>query len=175
MRKLFPLLLCLLLTLTACGKDPAPIDEAGISETDPSPATGGVANPWTDHDTLEAAENAVDFELSAPDAIEGYDAPVYRTLSGELLEILYPADNGEVRIRKQSATDEVGNDISGDYNDYPEHSAIGNGGENASVTVSGSGGAFSKAIWTADGYAYSITVDPAIDVLAIADLVAQVN
>ena len=173
MKKWLPVCLCLLLLLSACGKSPNPIRELEPKEVDPPLA--GVANPWTDHDTLEAAEKAVGFELSAPDMIEGYDAPVYRTLSGTMLEILYPGENGEVRIRKQSATSAVGNDISGDYNEYEEYAAIVAAGENASVTVSGSGGAASKAIWTADGYAYSVTVDPAMDVVTMSDLIAQVN
>ena len=175
MRKLYPLLLCLALTLTACGKAPDPIGESGTSEADPSPAIAGIANPWSEHDTPEAAEKAVGFTLSAPAEIDGYSAPVYRTLSGKLLEILYPAENGEVRIRKQAATDEVGNDISGDYNDYGEYAAIAAAGENASVTISGNGGMASKAIWTVDGYAYSITAEPAVDVTAMADLTAQIN
>ena len=175
MKKTLPLLLCLLLILTGCGKAPAPIGESGTSETDPPPGTVGIANPWTEHDTLETAEKAVSFTLSAPEEIAGYDAPIYRTLSGELLEILYPAENGEIRIRKQAATDEVGNDISGDYNEYEEYAAIAAAGENASVTVSGNGGMASKAIWTVNGYAYSITAEPAVDVTAMADLTSQVN
>ena len=177
MNKLLPLLLCLLLLLlTACGKDPAPIGESGTSETDPpSSGTVGIANPWTEHDTLDLAEKVVGFTLSVPEEIAGYDAPIYRTLSGELLEILYPAENGEIRIRKQAAIDTVGSDISGDYREYSEYSAIECGGENASVTVSGNDGAASKAIWTVDGYAYSVTADPGMDILAIADLIAQVN
>ena len=175
MRKLYPLLLCLALTLTACGKAPDPIGESGTSEADPSPAIAGIANPWSEHDTPEAAEKAVGFTLSAPAEIDGYGAPVYRTLSGKLLEILYPAENGEVRIRKQAATDEVGNDISGDYNDYQEYAAIATASENASITLSGNEGLYAKAIWTADGYAYSVTVDPAMDVVTMSGLTAQVN
>lgn len=173
MKKWFPVCLCLLLLLTACGKKTE--FPPSLEETDPVVTAPGVANPWTDHDTLEAAEDAVGFELSAPAEIEGYDAPVYRTLSGTMLEILYPAENGAVRIRKQAATSAVGNDISGDYSEYEEYAAIAAAGENASVTVSGSGGAASKAIWTANGYAYSITVEPSMDMPAIADLIAQVN
>lgn len=172
MRKLFPLLICLLL-LTACGKSPNPIRE--LDGEDVEPPLVGVANPWTDHDTLADAETAVGFELSAPEQIEGYATPIYRTLSGVMLEILYPAENGEVRIRKQAATDAVGNDISGDYNDYQEYAAIAAAGEDADITLSGNDGLYAKAIWTVGGYAYSITVDPAIDVLAMSDLTAQVN
>ena len=119
MRKFIPLLFCLTL-LTACGTATVP----DATETNPPAAVAGVANPWTEHATLADAESAVGFKLSAPDHIEGYDAPIYRTLSGVMLEVLYPGKNGEVRIRKQAATDTVGNDISGDYNEYTEYTAI---------------------------------------------------
>ena len=173
MKKWFPLCLCLLLLLVGCSKSPNPISELGPEEVNP-PITG-VANPWTEHSTLEAAEKAVGFELSAPDSIEGYDTPIYRTLSGTMLEILYPGESGEVRIRKQAATDAVGGDISGDYNEYDEYTAITTAGENTAITLAGSGGTISRATWTTDGYAYSITVDPAVDVLDISDWTAQVN
>ena len=169
MRKFIPLLFCLVL-LTACGTATVP----DTTEPDSPAAVAGVANPWTDHATLADAESAVGFELSAPDRIEGYDAPIYRTLSGIMLEILYPGEDGEVRIRKQAATDTVGNDISGDYNEYTEYTAISTAGEDADITLSGNDGAFSRAIWTVDGYAYSITIDPAVDVLTMSDLTAQV-
>ena len=175
MNKIFSLLLCLLLVLTACSKAPAPIGESGTNETDLPTGTVGIANPWTEHDTLETAEKAVGFTLSAPEEIAGYDAPIYRTLSEELLEILYPAENGEIRIRKQAATDKVGNDISGDYNDYEEYAAIAAAGENADITLSGNDGLYAKAIWTADGYTYSITVEPAVDVTTMSDWTAQIN
>ena len=170
MRKFIPLLFCLVL-LTACGTATVP----DTTEPDSPAAVAGVANPWTEHAALADAESAVGFELSAPDRIEGYDAPIYRTLSGIMLEILYPGENGEVRIRKQAATDTVGNDISGDYNEYTEYTAISTAGENAAITLSGNDGAFSRAIWTVDGYAYSITIDPAVDVLVMSDLTAQVS
>ena len=173
MRKLFPLLLGLCLMLTACGKSSNPISALDPEEVDPPPAN--IANPWTDHDTLEAAQAAVGFELSAPEKIENYGAPIYRTLSGVMLEILYPSENGEVRIRKQAATDTVGNDISGDYNEYTEHTAISAAGENAAITLDGNDGTISRAIWTVGDYAYSITIDPAVDVLTMSDLTAQVN
>ena len=169
MRKLIPLLFCLTL-LTACGTATVP----DTTEPDSPAAVAGIANPWAEYATLADAASAVGFELSAPDSIEGYDAPIYRTLSGIMLEILYPGENGEVRIRKQAATDTVGNDISGDYNDYQEYAAIAAAGENADITLSGNGGLYSKAIWTVDGYAYSITIDPAVDVLVMSDLTAQV-
>lgn len=170
MRKFIPLLFCLVL-LTACGTTTVP----DTAETDPPAAVAGVANPWTEHAALADAESAVGFELSAPDHIEGYDAPIYRTLSGVMLEILYPGENGEVRIRKQAATDTVGNDISGDYNEYTEYTAISAAGENAAITLSGNDGTFSRAIWAAGSYAYSITIDPAVDVLTMSDLTAQVS
>ena len=164
--KRFSLLLLstlLLLLLTACGPS---------EESDPHPAQMG--NPWTDCETPEDAVGLAGFDIAVPDSIAGYDAPVYRVMSEKMLEVLYPAENGELRIRKQAATNEVGNDISGDYNDYQQHAAITTR-EGADVILDGNDDTISRALWTIGGYAYSVTVQPGIDIGAMSEIIAAIK
>ena len=165
MKKLFPLLLCLLL-LTACGK--ASTDQGAES------SSASVVNPWTDQPSLDAATRAVGIELSVPETINGYDPPIYRTMAG-LIEVLYRSDTGEIRIRKASSLQTEGSDISGDYNVYLEHTAIPTVGEDATITLDGNDGTVSRALWSVNGFDYSITVDPATNVQTLSALTAQVS
>lgn len=75
-----------------------------------------MANPWSDHDSLSQAETAVGFSLEMPETVGGvYKATLFRTLSGQLLEVVYTDGDYKVTVRKQEGE---GQDISGDYTDY---------------------------------------------------------
>ena len=78
--------------------------------------TAMIGNPWSDWDSIEAAESAVGFSFGLPEVIaDSYRAVSIRTLNGELIEVLYRDEGFEVRVRKQKGE---GQDISGDYNKY---------------------------------------------------------
>lgn len=104
MKKLVFLALILVL-LTGCGassEDTAPLAQ--------------LANPWAEHESLSAAEEAVGFSLSIPETVEGsYQAESFRVMNGLLLEVTYRDRDFEVTVRKMSGE---GQDISGDYRDY---------------------------------------------------------
>lgn len=139
MKKILSLLLIGILLLSGCGK----------TEKQPSIQMG---NPWSDHKTLAEAENAVGFSLELPETVaDTYQAAVFRTLNGQLLEVVYADGDYEVTVRKQIGE---GQDISGDYNDYP----------NVTKTHMGVGTLITKNDGTAcltliyhDGYSYSLS------------------
>lgn len=172
MKKTVSLLLCLLLalSLSACGKQAVP-----AANTDPDDDTpdgnASVANPWVDYDSPDEAIAAVGFNITVPEEIEGFDAPIYRVMSNELLEVLYPCTDGGLRIRKAAGEE----DISGDYNTYAETQTVSTPGEDGVVTLKGSGGSVSCATWISGAYTYSITAQPGVDVLTMTDLVNTVH
>ena len=119
-----------------------------------------IANPWTNHETLGEACCAVNFNMTFPEHIEGYGDPTFRTMNDELIEIIFPADNDEICIRK-AIGGEAGNDISGDYSKYSEHTAVHN--DKIDGEVAGNDGIAYKATWQNDDFSYSITAQSGIE------------
>lgn len=93
----------LLLTVAACGQKGVPSQ---------------MANPWTDHETLGDACGAVGFDLAVPEQIDGYNAPIYRTLNNEIIELIYPAKDDEICIRKYASAEDRSQDFGG-IEEYP--------------------------------------------------------
>ena len=104
------LLLCLMLSALCVG--------CGNQKTEPAQptTTTTIGNPWSDWDALEDAESAVGFSFGLPDVIaDRYHAVSFRTLNGELIQVVYSDEDSEVCVRKQAGNVQ---DISGDYNEY---------------------------------------------------------
>ncbi len=151
MKKMLAILLAaaLLLALAACG---AAKDEA--------PESVGMANPWSDVDSAEAAAKGAgldQFLLPAADT-ETSGGPIgwsgYRCMEG-----LAEADGyvGAAELTARKGLPQEGGDVSGDYTEYAfswtqdvdgcEVSCFGN-----------EEGRMMKAIWTADGFCFSLMV-----------------
>ena len=156
MRKLFAALCALcLLPLAACG------------------AKGGgegayIANPFVDYDTLAEAEKAAGFSLSAPDRIDGFDAPSVQLMSGKMLQLIYRSGDSRLIVRKAAGRD----DVSGDYNSYAETKTVRVNG--ADVTFKGADGKVSTAVWCANGFSYALTTDAPIPSDVVMDLIAEI-
>ena len=104
------LLVCLLLSAlcVGCGNQKA--------EPTQTTTTTAIGNPWSDWDSLEDAESAVGFSFGLPDVIaDRYHAVSFRTLNGELIQVVYSDEDSEICVRKQAGNVQ---DISGDYNEY---------------------------------------------------------
>lgn len=117
---------------------------AGCAEKNMNTA---IANPWTDAATLEQMVSATGISFEVPSSIEGNSLCSYRYMEG-----LDEADyEGEITIRKGSGCE----DVSGDYNEYPFSL------ESDGVLLKGmTEGIYENAVWSADGYSYSITMNP---------------
>ena len=140
----FVFALLMILPLCACAADEA--------ETQgPDPSQVAVANPFAECSTMSAAQKGAGFEMSAPETLGGAE-PVIRVMKGYMIELIYELDAGQLRIRKA-----VGEgDISGDYTQYAVSSVVSVGG--VEVTLRGEAeGSYSVAVWTAEGYSYSVT------------------
>lgn len=175
---IFALSAALALSLAACGA--APKEAAGGGEESAAPDGAGVQipNPFTEYDSLEEAAAAAGFSMTVPETVDGFPERVFRALNagGEdaMLEVICrdgEAAEREIRIRKAPGTE----DISGDYNRYSETETVAVG--DVDVTMKGDDGQDRLAVWTADGYAYSLTVTGAAGVSGddMAALAAEVR
>ena len=107
-----------------------------------------LANPFTDTDTLEEAQEIAGFEMEVPADVSPYTVVSYRAIEGEMLEVIFSDRKGEegYRIRKAAGED----DISGDYNEYAKEKTV-RLSDGTKVTLRGDKeDAWSAAVWTAD-------------------------
>lgn len=162
MKKLFAVIMMLLtiLSLAACG-----------SSTDSDePDIIGMPNPFTDFNTLAKAEKQTGFYITLPDAIGSSNNKIYRAMNDEMLEVIYVNGEDETgRIRKARGSE----DISGDYNEYAETETVSVGG--IDVLLKGDAGLVKLAVWTNDGYAYSVSSEAGMTADEMMALVSAVS
>lgn len=116
-----------------------------------------IVNPFAEYETLEAAAKAAGFGMTAPDEFEDYTERTIRVMQNQMIEIIYLGtkngigEGGQIIIRKAAGT----GDISGDYNSYTAVREVDTDG--ISITMKGDGENVKSAIWTVDGYAFSVS------------------
>lgn len=144
--------------------------EGGTVKIDTDPEDMGdvqIPDPFVDHATLEEAARAAGFELTAPDTVSGSDGRVFRTIENDLLEVIYRRGEDETaRVRKVPGSQ----DVSGDYNVYPQTGTVSVDGRE--VTMRGSGDKVSLAVWTDSGYSYAVS---AAEGISRSDMTALVS
>ena len=162
MKRLFAVIMMLLtiLSLAACGS----------STESAEPDIIGMPNPFTDFDTLAEAEKQTGFYITLPDAIGSSNNKIYRAMNDEMLEVIYVNGEDETgRIRKARGSE----DISGDYNEYAETETVSVGG--IDVLLKGDAGLVKFAVWTNDGYAYSVSSEAGMTADEMMALVSAVS
>lgn len=155
------MMLLTILPLAACG-----------NKTDDStePDIIGMPNPFTDFDTLAEAEKQTGFYITLPDAIGSSDKRIYRAMNDEMLEVVYVNGEDETgRVRKARGSE----DISGDYNEYAETETVSVGG--IDVLLKGDAELVKLAVWTNDGYAYSVSSEAGMTADEMMALVSAVS
>ncbi|MBO6271049.1 MAG: hypothetical protein J6N19_18120 [Clostridium sp.] len=141
------------------------VDFAAVVEEE----TVQIPNPFMDYDTLADAAKAAGFELTAPDAVDGYLEKLIQVMNGSMIQIIFrDADENRLFIRKQAGSE----DISGDYNSYTEINTVSVDGRQ--VTMKGENGHVSVAIWTDGAYTYAVTADKPMAQEAMTALVSAV-
>ena len=162
MKRLFAVIMMLLtvLSLAACG---------GSTDSD-EPDVIGMPNPFTDFDTLAEAEKKTGLDITLPDAIGSSDKRIYRAMNDEMIEVIYMNGEDETgRVRKARGSE----DISGDYNEYAETETVSVGG--LDVLLKGDVGLVKLAVWTNDGYAYSVSSEAGMTADEMMVLVSAVS
>ena len=129
-----------------------------------------IPNPIHDCETLKEAEALAGFSLDVPQSVEDSHSCRFRASKDSMLEVIYQTEGQEtVRIRKAPGT----GDISGDYSEYSQVDTVTADG--VSITMKGSGGHVALAIWTKDGYTYSVTQKTPVSRDDMAKLVSQIH
>ena len=88
---------------------------------------------------------------------------------GELAEITYSNDQEKLVYRKAVGED----DISGDYNEYSKEKKCIIG--QYEVTIKGNKSGFTLAIWTKDGYSYSLDLSRSASEDEILEIIKNLN
>jgi hypothetical protein len=138
------------------------IGSVGENSGEESEPSVGIANPWSDVDSAEAAAEGAGLDtFDVPDGITislgEVNVDQYRCMEG-LAEAKIPIAAVEMTIRKGLAdpTLEVGpGDISGDYNEYKYNWTQNIKGLEVNCFGNREGEA-TKTIWSVDGHDYSI-------------------
>ena len=116
--------------------------DEGASEASSEENTESIANPVVDYENYEEAEKAAGFGLDTPDLVSTF----FSVIDGKIFQITCE----DTYIRKAKGSD----DISGDYNDYPEVKT-----ETVfekEVTFKGENGKINLITWTDGGYSFCV-------------------
>lgn len=109
----------------------------------------GVPNPIISYLSLAELEAAVGYPVSAPEKIGKFQLAAYESIQ-DTAQLWYEMEN--LRLCWRMSPGEWDN--SGDYTKYDDSCTQTIGDVN--VTLKGSGGAISLALWTLNGYSYSL-------------------
>lgn len=111
----------------------------------------------TEYSSAEELSEAMGFPVEELTALPFAPEEIsYTDLFGRVAQIVYTGGDASLVFRKGYGDE----DISGDYNTYEDVQEIEVG--DISVSLKGSGGAYSLALWQRDGYSYSLSAEPAL-------------
>ncbi len=128
----------------------------------------GIANPWSEYDTVAEAAKAAGVEFSAPEKIDGYTITLIQAMEG-IVDVRYTDGENEITIRKGTGTD----DISGDYNTYKNVSEKKINGN--IVTLKGNDGGISSASWTDGKNAFSVFSEKELSESFMESIIAKIS
>ena len=115
--------------------------------------TGGTAqlpNPQHQHNTVEALEAAVGFPVPVPAPPAGFSFALIQDIGGTLAELRWSDEVQELTYRVSRG----GSDNSGDYTVYPTSGTLTV--RDASVQWRGDEGGIRVALWTREGFSFSL-------------------
>ncbi len=132
----------------------------------------GMANPWTDHESLAQAQKTAGVKLDIPAEIAKGRQADFRTLDhGQVLEVIYRDAAGKETARIRKAPGNY--DISGDHVGYTSLERVAIGCHEA--TIKGFDRNFTVAVWEDNGYSYSVSLDKPISRTGMRHLLADIN
>ena len=136
----------------------------GVVELTAEQAGGGsvqIPSSWKEYGSASELEQAAGFPVPLPALPEGYEAVLYQAIPGQLAEVRFSGGGDTLIYRAGLGTE----DMSGDYNVYPAVQTVEEGG--VSVTCKGDGDTVSLALWSRDGYSFSLASERGLDMAAV--------
>lgn len=130
-----------------------------------------IANPFVDCDSLDAAAEIAGFELTLPEALDGYPNRTVQAIENNLIQVfcadgdMAQSDTEYILLRKGVGSE----DISGDYNEYT--SVTEQDVDGKTVTLKGDGSIIYLATWTDGDYSYSVSFSDGADLDTVLALV----
>lgn len=147
----FAMCVVMVLSFAACGSQKTTDSNAGGNRP---------PSPFIPCDNMAEAAELAGFDMTVsnpPDSIEAWD--------GYMIQAFYGEDGEDMLIRKATGND----DISGDYNEYPQVETVDG------VTLKGENEKFALAVWSKDGYTYSVSVGEMVSQSDMLALIAEVR
>ena len=142
--------------------DAVTADDGAVELTAEAAGSGAqIPSPWEEYGSLSRLEQAAGFPVSLPVLPEGYEAVLYQAIPGQLAEVRFSGGVDTLIYRAGLGTE----DMSGDYNVYPAVQTVEEGG--VSVTCKGDGDTVSLALWSRDGYSFSLASERGLDMAAV--------
>lgn len=122
--------------------------------------TAQIPSPFIPCDDMAEAAKIAGFDMTIPNTPDGIEA-----WEDTMIQVFYGEDGDDLFIRKAAGD----GDISGDYNEYTQVETVDG------VTLKGENDVFSLALWTKDGYTYSVSGGEAMPQTDMAALVASIR
>lgn len=145
-----------------------PAQEAPAPQDTPPVHQGGYSSAA--YDSPQALAAALSYPLRIPAALpEGYELSLVQSLPGELAELRWSDGTDTLCYRMAPGAE----DISGDYNAYEAEWTQTVGA--VPVDCRGDGGRIAAAVWSAEGFSYSVTSDAGLTPEALAALVESIG
>ena len=119
--------------------------------------------------SLKELEAVLPFPLQVPKESQGYELEYAGTLAETMAQLIY--QKGDAKFTYRMAQGD--GDISGDYNQYSEMTQETVGA--LTVTLKGADGVVSLAVWTAEGYTYSLSFTPGLDREGALDIIESIE
>ncbi len=129
-----------------------------------------IPNPFVEYETVEDAKKVLAFNPKYPTSVPNeYKTEDISVMNNSMLQIIYKDMKGtQITYRMEQGFE----DISGDYNVYSNVKDIKIGDLTVKVRL---GDESSSAVWTNNGYSYSIFVDKGNAEKEITDMIASVK
>ena len=129
-----------------------------------------IPNPFTDYQTVEEAQKALSFTAKVPGSLpDSYRFDAVQLLGNDFIQVFYKNGDHEILYRMAKGDE----DISGDYNVYTDVKTVTVG--DVSVTVRRGGEHTTGAIWTDQGYSFSVYADSDLTEDAVLAIVKSVR